>query len=125
MTTSVINSNRFGKFSKKGRKVNRLFQYAVPEHSVRLVTKQREVNVGNAALNSRVVIEPSMTDFFCNAVLKVKTSQITGGGSLGANWAVDLIKSLEVRSGSNVISTYNPYRCVIQHSLDRCDIEKR
>ena len=124
MSNQVLNSVRFARKNRRSKPNNRLYQYAMNAHDVNITLKQREININNCVLGGRVNIEPSLVDFLMNPVLKVKVAA-TGGGSKGLHWAVDLIRSIEVRSGSNVIMSYNPYRVFLQWATDRLKKERR
>jgi len=121
----VINSQRFGKRSSKARNSNRLTQNVVLQHGVRVVQKKREVNINGASLGGRVVVEPTLCDFAQNFCLKIQVSAHAAGGSRATNWGADCLKSVEVRSGSNVLGTYNPMKVLYQWSLDRVQSDKK
>ena len=123
MSQQALSSQRFGRNPRNQRKVNRFFQYNNKVHDVPVALQQRETNIVNVALGGQVQIEPSLVDMAENFVLKCTIS--LDSGSVPTNWGLDLISSISLRSGANVLQEYNPAKVWYRYILDKAPKELR
>ena len=123
MSQQVLESTRFSRKSRASRPNQRIHSYSVAVHEPTAM-KQREVNVAGCTIGGITSIEVPLVKLLMDPVLRVDLAA-TGGGNKGANYGANLIKSIEVTSGSNILHSYNDYATFISFCLQNCPTERR
>jgi len=121
MSNQVLNTQRFSK--SRGASVNSLTPKPQKKHQP-IARRRRQLQISNASFGATVNIEPSMCEAIERIFLKITVSA-DGSATKTGNWALDIIKQLDVRSGAEQLMHYPDYCSALRYWLSKCDSVKR